>query len=358
LRVFAEITPMRALRNGVLLVVFLLVAAMAFFLLTPGDQDLLRTANPVPAIRNPKQDYYAVLDGCTAITAAGYSLTPDWWKTLERLDIRSGGREPLTKAVDRLSSIAANGPDILLRPSADGQRILVNFGYRGARFRGGMVSLDGSQADIFGPTPYTSDSPPIHWAPDGHRWLFLHRPSEEEAVLRDADTPGWESRIALPRDRPVGNIAGLTREGKLLFWQWDDKLPNGRARLHTVDLNVNPTTAHTTELNAPPGSDLGFIMLSPSGDRLCWWVMKRHPLSGPEWLQKARRMIGARPYWEHQVWVSRVDGSGLRLLGRVDTYAEATALYDFDRLAWWADGKGLSFLYKGGLYMLPVEDRP
>jgi len=73
------------------------------------------------------------------------------------------------------------------------------------------------------------------------------------------------------------------------------------------------------------------------------------PLMG--WLHRILPRIPATPRITEGLWVSRVDGTGMREIGHVSG-ANDRCLEDIE---WLPDGKHISFVYRGMLYTVPTE---
>ncbi len=56
-----------------------------------------------------------------------------------------------------------------------------------------------------------------------------------------------------------------------------------------------------------------------------------------------------------EVWVSRVDGTRMKRLGWLLTHPYSGDGVDAEALRWTPDGKHLSFIYRDGLYIVPVH---
>ena len=76
------------------------------------------------------------------------------------------------------------------------------------------------------------------------------------------------------------------------------------------------------------------------------------------WLHRLFPKIDSEPTLREGFWASRADGGGLREIGEVslpwsahDHFWENT----FDDIQWLPDGKQISFVYHGMLYIVPAE---
>src|SRR5262249_25318985 len=118
-----------------------------------------------------------------------------------------------------------------------------------------------------------------------------------------------------------------------------------------VDLTANPPTVKNLPFAVPPNADIEEIALSPQGDRLAWktntWNDWRSALSAFTSGQPQGRNI------IYAIWVSRLDGSGMRELGseRLTTAGGSP----IEHLRWLPDGKSVSFVYNNALYTIPAD---
>ena len=120
---------------------------------------------------------------------------------------------------------------------------------------------------------------------------------------------------------------------------------------------VGPGIHKPLRVNLPPNADVGAVELSHERDRLFWWLMIRKVR--PSWLARMfRRYFGQREnpndpdYTTEGLWISKPDGSDMHELGSVKAeYAPA----GFEKPHWLPDGRRISFLYRHGLYVVPVD---
>ena len=96
-----------------------------------------------------------------------------------------------------------------------------------------------------------------------------------------------------------------------------------------------------------------YPVVSPQGDRLAWLVESDYTPPGSVWLRRVWVFLGQRKRPLVGLWISRVDGSHMQEIGHLNYKPGEEIPQD---IRWTPDGKRLSFLYKGGLYTVPVDE--
>ena len=90
------------------------------------------------------------------------------------------------------------------------------------------------------------------------------------------------------------------------------------------------------------------VAVSPTADRLAWRTVQRSAFASLPPLFRRLSYYGDT----HTLWVSRIDGGGMRRIG-----SETEVGYEmqpFGHLRWLPGGKSLSYVYGGELYMIPA----
>ncbi len=124
-----------------------------------------------------------------------------------------------------------------------------------------------------------------------------------------------------------------------------------------VDFGLGPHTAppHHVMITPPRTRNRPDVVLSPDGRRLAWLVTGEdithvnHPF-GSYHEDDRTTFLGTQ-----EVWVSRVDGTRMKRLGWLLTHPYSGDGVDAEALRWTPDGKHLSFIYRDGLYIVPVH---
>lgn len=87
------------------------------------------------------------------------------------------------------------------------------------------------------------------------------------------------------------------------------------------------------------------MKMNPEKQTLCWLSVHRLiPKFNP------------RPIYTESVWISRTDGHGMQELGHVPTHLDENGTpQDLLRdVRWLPDGRQISFVYEGTLYVMPA----
>ena len=275
--------------------------------------------------------------------ARTHGISNDVWQ-LSRRDLRTRRETPLTV----LSAIfnENSAPLGSTWPSPNGKWLLCP-GFGGYC----VAALDGSRIVKWRLGRPWEDG---HWLGDSHRWVGLTDDEKKHNLTRatvyDALAPHRRRTVPVVRvgafqihaDAPF-SAPELGWDGRLrvfsLIWG------GASTQSQVVEAGLGAKTAiRTFTVAAPPGlafpgtlsvAPLG-TALSPWGDRIAW-VCERAVKSGMD-----------RPRFS--LWTSHVDGSQMREVGEIT--GETDSYHDI--LQWLPDNHHLSFVYKDGLYTVPV----
>jgi hypothetical protein len=103
-------------------------------------------------------------------------------------------------------------------------------------------------------------------------------------------------------------------------------------------------------IRLPRGARADELVLSRQGDRLAWKFY---------FDRRATTALSARAISTVEIWVSDIDGSGMRCVGAQPVNRATDKIYEWDfpfGLRWTPDGKQLSYLYQDALYLTEVWD--
>jgi hypothetical protein len=106
----------------------------------------------------------------------------------------------------------------------------------------------------------------------------------------------------------------------------------------------------------PQGSDICACLLSPQRDRILWMVddapLNRILMDG----DKMPQLIAGHPT-QCQLWITSVNGGRKQLIGTIKYQSgkESEQYAHFGGFAWLPDGRSVSFIYYGDLYMVAVR---
>ena len=125
----------------------------------------------------------------------------------------------------------------------------------------------------------------------------------------------------------------------------------------------SPHPRQTRRVKLPEGAKLLMDGLSPQQQSVfCHLqIMDVRPHPFLDWLHRIFPKFGAKPTEEEGLWVSRADGGGMREIGHVPldvaslVNGKRVPFPSLDDFQWLPDGKQISFLYHGTLYVAPAE---
>jgi hypothetical protein len=173
------------------------------------------------------------------------------------------------------------------------------------------------------------------WMPDGTRWVELvSRYKNRIYSIHYANVyqPGKPAPVSTVRIRGLrdGLPVGIRQNGALVMHT--SLHERGKPVQH-----IDTVTARKLSVPVPVSSDVSDVKLSPQGDRLAWILEQERS--------------GKRLY---TVYIADADGAHARPVGSAEGITSRTG-YTWPReLQWLPDGKQVSFIYKNGVYTLPV----
>lgn len=201
----------------------------------------------------------------------------------------------------------------------------------------------------------------LWWSPDGSSWTIVAVDvSKQPRVYFVQDCSISDSR-AKPR-RPVllpfapHMAVGVLGDGRLLVTYFKTASdPSGRADF-AASTPGSGNAPSTFSVSIPRTVNGYTCVLSPRGDRLAWIMREtRVPAVSTFW-QRVRALLSGGAHPRIGLWVSGVDGSGLREIGHIDQDPRQNRLPDVPRVVRWTpDEKRLSFLYHGALYTVTAD---
>lgn len=220
----------------------------------------------------------------------------------------------------------------------------------------------------------TSDPPMTRWAWNrgGEEWVAL---SPEGATLHAlvyrTEPPGFVHDIPLnvtkssidPDMAFPTTCLGFANDGRLLATYWHPALTD-HVDILAFDLAAPDLPVHTytidTRANIRSKSEIREMALSPRGDRLAWHFrcLRESPL---QWLARWVRSSALDPRLQDELWVSKLDGSGMNMVGFqpcVSGTPSSVASYwaaGIEALRWTPDDSKLSYSFDGKLYTVPAS---
>jgi hypothetical protein len=200
------------------------------------------------------------------------------------------------------------------------------------------------------------------WMPDGRRWLALDTEEryrnesnpKPEAWLFSIDAPHQKAGpIAIPAQ--VKSLVGVTPDERLVMTDLPAGIDEPAVTVWQQGIYLNPAPPTQGRLNAPHGWFYREAALSPKADRIAWVLTTS---SVPRPLAFLHRILpgvfrNVAPTRTFELATSRLDGKDIRSLGFQDGGKDNAGV--ITNLKWNPDGRRLSFVYRGNLYILPAN---
>jgi hypothetical protein len=127
----------------------------------------------------------------------------------------------------------------------------------------------------------------------------------------------------------------------------------------------SPRYVKIERLKLPGASALFQVRISRQETALLYHVQIVRSAPLRRWLHRLLPAIALTPVTMEEIWVSRPDGTGMHVIGHVPAKLDADgAVHDYndtdekgvlENLQWLPDGKHVSFVYTGALYVVPAE---
>jgi hypothetical protein len=118
-----------------------------------------------------------------------------------------------------------------------------------------------------------------------------------------------------------------------------------------------PLPVQTIKVKLPEGATLHWIKVSLQQKSILYHltISRTPPLF--TWLHRILPKLDIKSSETEGIWISRADGSGMREIGHLPRPSAATGNSDelLDYFDWLPDGKQISFVYQGTLYVVPAE---
>jgi hypothetical protein len=92
--------------------------------------------------------------------------------------------------------------------------------------------------------------------------------------------------------------------------------------------------------------------LSPGGDRIAWVATPIIISANAGWMDKILARINFTRGVPMELWVSRIDGTGMHLVGSEPYMTDEDLLCD---LQWLPDGKRITFTFRGSVFAVPAD---
>jgi hypothetical protein len=198
-----------------------------------------------------------------------------------------------------------------------------------------VAHLDGSRFQRFSQDNFSL----TYWL-DNHRWAEQETRSQDgpfQLIIHDVNHPKATQHLPL-KSKQAQNLLRLRRNPPVQIPSFSDE---GRFLLgNYFDRYSHPIPIHPIRI--PVGMEEELPVESRHNGLA--YLLSRQVRSASQRFSKQRKSVEVQ-----SLWIRRVDGSGLRQLGYV------TGHLRYGTLQWMPDGKQLSFVYRGALYVVPAE---
>ena len=200
-------------------------------------------------------------------------------------------------------------------------------------------------------TAWMPDS--VHWVemcPDaqGQPWLVVHALNGKLLSQTKFGAKVVNSYQEEPYPgRPA--LLGVSPRGIAVVWDL-------ARHIYNIDLSRSPAVVTRYTVDVPNDGALLDAVLSPEGNRILW----RTHVAPPQWALDLRfRTRIPCAIGTHTLWLSNSRGGGVRRLDS-QTTDDAAGIssdnpdYTFNSFRWRPDGKAISFIYDGKLWVYPI----
>jgi len=198
----------------------------------------------------------------------------------------------------------------------------------------------------------------IAWLPDSSGWLEAcigaHGLVVNEYGLRNV-TPveSW----TFPTVHGIRRLYGATPDGRLLLDRTPFASEERDVRVDAVDLRHGQPPKPLGRVTPPSGMRVAAAILSPNGRSIAWTMARDSGYVAPHDLAArllSRVGLSAAANRRAGIWVSRVDGSGMRCIGVLEPTKEDPVPVP-RMVIWTADSNRLRYTYHNALYEVPAD---
>jgi hypothetical protein len=175
------------------------------------------------------------------------------------------------------------------------------------------------------------------------------------------DTQVAKNDVALGDYGEIPINAGLTAENSIVGTDAGNLFGSGStAKLKSYPLKAGAKPAQKL-VPLPTFADYYNTIVSPNGDRIAWVISGTGRKSHTNLLEKFFSFLGQKPVPTAGLWVSKVDGSELHEIGRMEFPWKPkgnnlpSAALRLSMVRWTPDSKHLSFIHDEALYTVPVD---
>ena len=280
----------------------------------------------------------------------------------QRTNIHSGSRSSMTE-FDKLFPAETPGDFRKWSVSRDGTRLLYsdkssNPDYYEPETPQTVWKLDaGPQSPIdlqvYAGITYTCDF--ALWGQDSGI-VMLHKNNDGilDTALYNTEA-GDDATVAVHVEGPSRTPVGMTPDGRLVSSDVSTDHAVGRSIfVQGVCNSQAPLRTYTSTL--PADAVVKEIALSPKGDQVAWTVSRTYTSPLYKYLKRFSPKLAAKsgPRQVISIYLSSLDCKKLRQLGMEDFPANVPT-DEVRSTRWRPNGKGISYRWRHGIYLIPVD---
>jgi hypothetical protein len=261
-----------------------------------------------------------------------------WIKGLDKVKIPSGDISPILPLASQFA--ASEVVDVVgLSPN---KKWIVCHGFQGKSPSYEFFSLDGRKRS------YEEEGMKGCWTKNSGSWLSSH----PQLLIKQMTVEGTPriNEIDIKVDGEP-NILGTLPNGHILLVEGAVGELSATVDLLECDLQQR-TILRKISIPLPSQAYSDYIVLSPSGKQIV--VELRMPKS-QSWLSRLLDRLHIRSSSPSMsIWMGELDGQGLRPMGSLDPAKSDTQEDYVSDIRWLPDGKHVSFVYRGILWVIPL----
>jgi hypothetical protein len=279
----------------------------------------------------------------------------------------------MTALQQRLNASDVFSDNLLLSP--DGRYLLAfgtkSLGANRKKIVNTLYTLEGQEVSETGASPFVG-----LWMTTN--WCYAAFHTSGDTAIGSLHTLKPDGVVRLPPFSIPGGVFAAKNNYTYISQAGDTLLvcnvpQNGAAeecRLTRLKIGKTVEILSSVRARVPSGAHIDHAVLSPKGDYIAWSLRCHATPPFSTFLQSKFHLKAFAPYDYMALYLSRADGSEMRLLGTLPSKQEKSrrvnflgfwvgrwrpwSEHDLQNLDWTPDGKKISFTYENRLYTLPL----
>lgn len=213
----------------------------------------------------------------------------------------------------------------------------------------------------------------VYWTGNAHQLVAFDEDAKRlyyQAHIYSADTPANRQTLrigpahfvnALDKNHYFSGNVHMTTKHTLIVDDWQDHdgitggLLHGTIHILRGDLVGVPAALHTFTVTLPQ-QELSGMDYSRDGEHVAWLFKSEHAAGVTGWLHRLIPAFKVQEAVTSEIFVSAIDGTEMRSLGRVEESAGTASQPTLAALQWLPDGKHLSFICHNALWKIRAMD--